>query len=75
MITIYTTPTCKYSDKVRRLLEDAGKDYKICNVLMDPAARDHLIDKTGEVFAPTIEVDGQFLVGFIKSDVQRMLNV
>lgn len=45
---------------------DAGQDEK---------ARDYIIRKTGKMEVPIIEINGQFVVGFDKEKISRLLNI
>lgn len=72
-ITIYTTPTCPYCHQAKEYFKEQKLDFKEIDVAADSAAAQEMIQKTGQLGVPVIEVDGQLLVGFDKKKLEKML--
>ena len=72
-ITVYTTPSCGWCDKLRAHLKKKKLDFKEVNILEDPQARTHLIENTGQMAVPVTMVQEKFVVGFEKTQIENLL--
>ena len=64
-IKIYTTPTCHYCKMAKEFLD----------VTQDETARNEMIEKSGQMGVPVIDIDGQVLVGFNKEKLAELAGV
>ena len=74
-ITIYSTPTCVYCKMAKNFFKANGMNYTEYNVATDLTKRKEMIDKTGQMGVPVIDVDGQVVVGFDEAKLGVMLGV
>lgn len=74
-ITIYTTPTCVYCKMTKAFFKENNVEYGEKDVSTDRAAADEMIQKSGQMGVPVIDIDGQILVGFDKTGLSRLLNI
>jgi len=63
-VEIYTTPSCPFCVRAKRLLEARGIDYDEIDVADDPALRADLVQRTGRRTVPQIFIDGEPIGGF-----------
>lgn len=49
--------------------------YNEYNVALDQAKRAEMIEKTGQLGVPVIEIDGNIVVGFYKPKVAELLGL
>jgi len=63
-VHVYTTPSCPFCVRAKRLLEARGIDYDEIDVADDPALRADLVKRTGRRTVPQIFIDGQPIGGF-----------
>lgn len=63
-VTIYTTPSCVYCKMAKEFFSKKSVEYQEKNVAMDAVARDEMIQKSGQMGVPVIEVDGKIIIGF-----------
>ncbi|CAH0346092.1 glutaredoxin family protein [Bacillus sp. CECT 9360] len=63
-ITVYTTNTCPYCVQAKNFLEEQGLDYEEVNVQEDYGAAERLIQETGQMGVPQINVNGNWVLGF-----------
>lgn len=62
-VTIYTTPTCPYCIRAKRLLDSKGVDYENIDVANDISVRQEMMQKAhGRHTVPQIFI-GEFHVG------------
>jgi len=74
-VTIYTTPTCGYCKMTKAFFREKNVTYEEKDVASDPVARKEMLDKTGQMGVPAIDIDGTILVGFDKSGLSKALNL
>ncbi len=66
-VTIYSTPTCPWCHKAKEFMKENNVKFKDVNVAVDRSAAKEMIEKSGQMGVPVIDIDGQIIVGF---DVQ-----
>ncbi len=64
LVKVYSTPTCPWCKKVKQFLQDNNIQFHDYNVAADEAARKEMIDKTGKVTVPVIDIDGDIVIGY-----------
>lgn len=52
-----------------------GVDYKDYNVATDLEKRKEMIDKTGQMGVPVIDINGTVIVGFDEEKIKSSLNI
>jgi len=56
-------------------LEANNIPYQDLNVAEDKAARDEMINKSGQMAVPVIEINGDFVVGFDEAQLKEKLGL
>ncbi|OGI59575.1 NrdH-redoxin [Candidatus Nomurabacteria bacterium RIFCSPHIGHO2_01_FULL_38_19] len=74
-VTIYTTPTCVYCKLTKAFFKEHNVSYEEKNVAEDADARREMIEKSGQMGVPVVEIDGDISVGFDKERLSRLLNI
>lgn len=74
-VTIYTTPTCVYCKMTKAFFRENNVAYEEKDVSTDAAARNEMITRSGQLAVPTIDIDGQIIVGFDKESLSQLLNI
>lgn len=72
-ITIYTTPTCAYCKMAKEYFKEHNVSYQEKDVTTDAAARQEMIEKSGQLGVPVIDIDGQIVIGFDKSRLAELI--
>ena len=63
-VEIYTTPSCPFCVRAKRLLQARGIPYDEVDVADDPDLRADLVQRTGRRTVPQIFIDGEPIGGF-----------
>ena len=63
-VVIYTTPSCPFCVRAKRLLQERGIAYDEIDVADDDALRVDLVQRTGRQTVPQIFIDGRSIGGF-----------
>jgi len=74
-ITIYTTPTCVYCKATKQFFAEHDVEYKEFDVSQDTEARTMMIQKSGQLGVPVIDIDGQVIIGFNKKRFAELLKI
>lgn len=73
MITIYSTPTCAFCHATKQYLKGLGVKYEEVDVTTEPNGHEKLIEKSGQLGVPVIDIDGQIIVGFNRPQIDLLL--
>ncbi len=73
MVKIYTTPSCVYCKLAKEYFKANNIEYSEVNVVLDDAAREEMIRKSGQMGVPVIDVNGTIVIGFNKMQVEKAL--
>jgi len=63
-VQVYTTPSCPFCVRAKRLLDARGIQYDEIDVADDAALRVALVERTGRRTVPQIFIDGESIGGF-----------
>jgi len=75
MVKIYSTQTCPYCEMAKEYLNEQGIEYKNYDVASDETARKEMVEKSGQMGVPVIDIDGKIIVGFNKPEIEKALNL
>ena len=74
-ITIYSTPTCHFCHLAKEYFTEKGIKYTEYDVLADISKRQEMVDKSGQLGVPVIDVDGKIMVGYEESELADALGI
>lgn len=63
-IRLFVKSGCPWCDEAMQWLDQHGIRYELLDVLRNAAARQEMLDLTGQTKAPSIDVDGHILADF-----------
>ncbi|MEN6356989.1 MAG: glutaredoxin domain-containing protein [Armatimonadota bacterium] len=72
-IAVYSTPTCPYCRLAKDYLSEKGIEFTDYNVATDLEARNVMVQKSGQLGVPVIEIDGQVVIGFNKQKIEELI--
>jgi glutaredoxin 3 len=73
-VTVYSTPTCPYCKQAKDYLTEKGVAFSDRNVATDLDARNQMVQKSGQLGVPVIDVDGTIIVGFNRTKLDELLS-
>jgi glutaredoxin len=74
-IIIYSTPTCHYCGLAKEYFKKHNLTYTEHNVASDLEQRKIMVDKSGQLGVPVIDVDGSVMVGFDEEELASKLGI
>jgi glutaredoxin-like YruB-family protein len=70
-VIVYTTATCPYCVMVKRFLESQGIPYEEKRVDVDRNAAIEMIEKSGQMGVPVIDVGGEIIIGYDPNGIKK----
>ncbi len=74
-VTIYSTPTCHFCHLAKDFFEANHVPFTDYNVGTDLAKRQEMIQKSGQMGVPVIDVGGELIVGFDEARLKELLSL
>lgn len=74
-VTIYSTPTCPWCKRAKAYLDEKDIQYESIDVSSNEAAQKEMIDKSGQIGVPVLDIDGKIVIGFDKEKINELLHL
>lgn len=75
MVRIYSTPTCAYCVTLKEFLKENNIAFQEIDVSQDQAALEEIVQKSGQMGVPVVDIDGEIVVGFDRKKIVELLNI
>ena len=72
-IVAYLKPTCGWSQGVRAVLRKYDLPFEDRDIINDPVQRQEMIEKSGQMLSPCVEVDGRMLADISGEELEAYL--
>ncbi len=63
-IKVYTTPYCAWCKLVKEWLKKNKLSFQELDISENDTYRDEVIEKSGQMAVPMVDIDGKIIVGF-----------
>lgn len=74
-IIIYSSPLCPYCKMLKKYLAEKNITYTDYNVIDDQEKAQEMINKSGQMGIPVIDIDGKLIIGFDQEAINRELGL
>ena len=74
-VKIYSTPTCHYCNIAKDFFKEKGLKYEEFNVSTDLAKRKEMVEISGQMGVPVIDISGDIVVGFDEEQISKLLSL
>jgi monothiol glutaredoxin len=72
-IIAYLKPTCGWSQGVRAVLRKYDLPFEDRDIINDPLQRQEMIQKSGQMLSPCVEIDGNMLPDISGEEVEAWM--
>lgn len=72
-IVAYLKPSCGWSQGVRAIMRKYDLPFEDRDIINDPVQRQEMIEKSGQMLSPCVEVDGHMLADVSGDEVEAFL--
>lgn len=74
-IIVYSTPTCPYCVYAKTFFKEMGVSYEDVDVSKDRARAIEMVEKSGQMGVPVIDIGGKIVIGFRPDEFKSLLNI
>lgn len=74
-VTIYSTPTCHFCHMAKAFMDEKSIAYTEHNVAEDASERQKMVEITGQLGVPVIQVGEDVMVGFDEGKLSELLGL
>ncbi|MDD4900411.1 MAG: glutaredoxin domain-containing protein [Candidatus Omnitrophica bacterium] len=74
-VKVYSTSTCPYCIRAKQFLKDNSVVFQDVDVANDQAAAEEMVQKSGQMGVPVLDIDGEIIVGFDKERIKSTLGL
>ncbi len=74
-VYIYSTPTCHYCKVAKDYLSKHDVAFTEYDVAADLEKRKEMVDKTGQMGVPVLDIDGKIVIGFNQAKIAELLEI
>ncbi len=74
-VKIYSTPTCSYCTMAKGFLLENNIEFTEYDVAEDEKARKEMVEKSGQMGVPVIDIDGKIIIGFDQEAMKEALGI
>ena len=74
-VVMYSTPTCGYCNIAKDFFDENGIEVKVFDVSVDEEKRQELIEKSGQMGVPVIEIGEEVVIGFDQAKITQLLGL
>ena len=73
-VDVYSTPTCPYCVLAKQYLAGKGIKFNDCDVSVDRKKAKEMVEKSGQMGVPVLEINGRIIIGFNKPLIDDALS-
>jgi len=72
-IKVYSTPACPWCNVAKDFFKSHNIDFQDIDVSIDEKAAQEIMEKSGQMGVPVIEIDDKIVIGFNKPVLEEIL--
>ena len=74
-VTVYGTLTCPYCVRAKQFLTENNIPFTNYDVSVDQAKAEEMVQKSGQMGVPVLDIDGEIIVGFDRERIKQALGI
>ena len=75
MVRVFSASTCPFCVALKNLLKEHNIQFEDIDVSENKVAQKEMMEKSGQMGIPVIEIDGQIVVGFDQGKIKKLLKI
>ncbi len=72
-VKVYSTPQCPWCKKAKDYLKSKDVAYEDINVAADEKSREEMIEKSGQMGVPVLDINGTIIIGYDVDAIDQAL--
>ena len=74
-VMVYSTPRCPYCIRAKQFLKDSNVAFEDIDVSMNTEKAREMVDKSGQMGVPVLDIEGEIVIGFDKEKISQLLGL
>jgi len=74
-VTVYSTATCPYCIRAKQFLSENNIPFENFDVSTNQEKAEEMIQKSGQMGVPVLDIGGEIIVGFDKNRIKEALGL
>jgi glutaredoxin-like YruB-family protein len=74
-VKIYSTSTCPWCIRTKQFLKDNNIAFEDMDVSANQQAAEEMVQKSGQMGVPVLDIAGEIIVGFDKERIKQALGL
>lgn len=74
-VRVFSTLMCPYCTALKSFLKENDVSFEEVDIAKDEKAKEEMVEKTGQMGVPVIDIGGEFIAGFEKEKICQLLNL
>ena len=74
-VKVYSTPTCPYCIRAKQFLKENNIEFEDIDVSTNQEAAQEIIQKSGQMGVPVLDINGEIVVGFDQDKITQLLGL
>jgi glutaredoxin-like YruB-family protein len=74
-VMVYSTPTCPWCIKTKQFLKEKNVAFEDINVAADQGKAQEMMQKSGQMGVPVLDIEGKIIIGFDKEVIVSALGL
>lgn len=74
-VKVYSTASCPYCAMAKDFLKKNNIEFESIDVGADQDVAKEMMDKSGQMGVPVLDIDGEIIVGFDKGAITKALGI
>lgn len=74
-VKVYSTPTCPWCIRTKQFLKDNNIIFEDADVSSDQVAGEEMVQKSGQMGVPVLDIDGEIIIGLDKEKIKQALGI
>ena len=74
-VKVYSTATCPWCIRAKQFLKENNIAFEDIDVSVNQAAAEEMVQKSGQMGVPVLDINGEIIVGFDKERIKKALGL
>lgn len=74
-VRVFSTATCPYCVTLKEFLKANNVEFEDIDVSQDMEAQKDMVERSGQMGVPVVDIDGEMVVGFDRERISKLLNI
>ena len=72
-VKVYSTPACPWCTRAKEFFKEKGIEFEDINVAENQEAAKEMMEKSGQMGVPVIDINGKIIVGFDQGAIEEAI--